>query len=111
MNASAFRRSLWIFTGALALAAAASLSAANAKKVCARCPVTGADGPCADYARRTQSVGVWGGQVFQMKHHGTLAKGNVQDGRPVKVGEPRRRTGTASVPEPIGLIAARKETK
>ena len=55
-------------------------TAAVARTYCNRCPVKE---ECADYARRTGSVGVWGGIVFSFKAEVTdISSAPVHDWRP-----------------------------
>ncbi len=80
-------------------------SARKAREVCISCTVTE---ECLEYGLRTGSVGVWGGEVLDLKTgHKKQMLVFMDDARPQRVGAPtRRRTVTKEVPAPVVRIAA-----
>ncbi len=80
-------------------------SARKARKVCEGCDVTE---ECLDYGLRTGSVGVWGGEVLDLKTgHRKQMLVFMDDARPQRVGVPtRRRTTSVQQAVPVQRIAA-----
>lgn len=77
-------------------------SSKEAKEICMTCTVRQ---ECEDYANRTQSEGVWSGELRTPKVR------KVQNARPVRVSEPERKNKDQVVVHPgFGTIAARKNT-
>jgi WhiB family redox-sensing transcriptional regulator len=71
----------------------------KAKLICDICVVKTS---CDEYAERTGSEGVWGGELRSSKIHG------VQDARPVRIVQPQRTRANQAVQQPgFGTIAAR----
>ncbi len=77
-------------------------SAVKAREVCDTCSV---QMECREYAERTGSVGVWGGQVFTLKRVRKVEPiTKLQDARPVKLAAPSRRRNSPT--RSSGQIAA-----
>jgi len=82
-------------------------SAHRPRQVCDACTVRE---PCLDYALRTDSVGVWAGEVFDLKK-GRAKKllQHVDDARPQKVAVNGTRRRSAAAPVvPVQRIAANR---
>lgn len=80
-------------------------SARKPRETCDTCKV---EDDCLEYALRTGSVGVWGGEVLDLKSSRQVQalRLGIQDARPQRVAAPKRRTDSA--PVPVQRIAARR---